>query len=237
MFLGTLGMKETAVLKWLKDSLDIEDNPVENKSLRISESVLLSPKLTVSSMYYKQKLIVHNFTIFNLKTGKGYCFLWNETEGSVTSNEFATLVVYFLENEVLPKSDGSEEVILFSDGCTGQNRTSTLSNALLNFCMANKTTQSIRPGRSTGDAVVTNIKALKYMEHGQIHYKLRHTEDWQILSQRKKAIILAKPFNTIPSLYKERRKIKKEKYDHLQILKKSLDADYQKFYDSIPHMD
>nr|CAH7765927.1 unnamed protein product [Callosobruchus chinensis] len=37
MFLGTLGMKETAVLKWLKDSLDIEDNPVENKSLRISE--------------------------------------------------------------------------------------------------------------------------------------------------------------------------------------------------------
>lgn len=28
------------------------------------ESVLLSPKLTVSSQYYKQKFQVHNFTIY-----------------------------------------------------------------------------------------------------------------------------------------------------------------------------
>lgn len=38
------------------------------------QAVLLCPKSTVSSMYYKTKLVVHNFTLFNLKTQEGYCF-------------------------------------------------------------------------------------------------------------------------------------------------------------------
>nr|CAH7729983.1 unnamed protein product [Callosobruchus chinensis] len=37
------------------------------------QSVLLCPKSNVSLLYYKTKLIVHNFTIFNLKTKDGYC--------------------------------------------------------------------------------------------------------------------------------------------------------------------
>lgn len=47
------------------------------------QAVLLSPKSQVSSLYYKTKLIVHNFCLFNLKTSEGYCYLWNETEGGL----------------------------------------------------------------------------------------------------------------------------------------------------------
>lgn len=268
------------------------------------QSVLLSPKSTVSAMYYKQKLVVHNFTLYNIKNADAFCFLWNETEGSVTANEFATIIVYFIETEILTKMKEKEDIILYSDGCTGQNRNSTLSNALLNLCMTHNITviqkylqkghtqmevdsmhskiekklknrainvpadyvrvckiarkhpnpfhvkyithdffknfdcvkfyQSIRPGRSVGDATVTDIKALKYASSGEIQYKLRHTEEWQILNQRKKTLPRLM-FIEIPNLYKERRKIKKEKFQHLQTLKSSLDVDYHQFYDSIPH--
>lgn len=270
------------------------------------QSVLLSPKSTVSAMYYKQKLIVHNFTLYNIKNGDAFCYLWNETEGAVTANEFATIIVYFIETEILPKMQEREDniIILYSDGCTGQNRNSTLSNSLLNLCMIHNITviqkylqkghtqmevdsmhatierklknrninvpadymhvcrtarknpspyhvkylthdffknleslkfyQSIRPGRSVGDPTVTDIKALKYLNDGEIQYKIRHTEEWRLLNQRKKALS-PQMFNDIPNLYKERRKIKKEKFQHLQILKKTLDVDYHQFYDTIPY--
>lgn len=95
---------------------------------------------------------------------------------------------------------------------------------------------SIRPGRKVGDPTVTDIKQLKY-EGGVLRYKLRHTENlWQEYNQRtigqKKQHLNS---SLLPVLYGERRKIKKEKYEHLQSLKKSLKADYHYFYDNIPH--
>lgn len=59
------------------------------------QSVLLSPKSNVSSLYYKTKLIVHNFTIFDVKRKQGYCYLWNESEGGLTSNEFSSIIIIF----------------------------------------------------------------------------------------------------------------------------------------------
>lgn len=38
------------------------------------QSVLLCPT----------KLIVHNFTIYDIKRQKGFCYLWNESEGGLT---------------------------------------------------------------------------------------------------------------------------------------------------------
>lgn len=55
------------------------------------QSVLLCPKSNVSSLYYKTKLIVHNFTVYDLKRKNGFCFLWNETEGGLSSNEFSSI--------------------------------------------------------------------------------------------------------------------------------------------------
>lgn len=79
------------------------------------------------------KLITHNFTIYDLKTKEGYCFIWHEGEGGLTSNEFSSILMYFLLNMVIPNLKEDEKTIIFySDGCTNQNRNATLSNALLN---------------------------------------------------------------------------------------------------------
>ena len=95
------------------------------------EAILLSPILKASTLYYKKKLIAHNYTIFNLKTKDGYCYLWHEGEGGVTSNEFASILYSFLETKanVFP----GEEVILYSDGCNYQNCNSLLANSLLHL--------------------------------------------------------------------------------------------------------
>lgn len=268
------------------------------------QSVLLSPKSNVSAMYYKTKLIVHNFTLYNLKSHEGFCFLWNESEGSITSNEFSSILSYFVESQIASQND-LQELIFYSDGCTGQNRNSTLSNAFLNLCITHniKITQkylckghtqmevdsmhstierqirackinlpadyvyhcikarqnpapyevkylnhtffkkfdglkfynSIRPGRAVGDPVVTDIKALQYLSNGEIFFKLRHTHGFSKLDSRVIKKIIPCKFNDLPPLYVQRRKIKKEKYNHLQILKAGLLEDYHKFYDELPY--
>ncbi|XP_031358123.1 uncharacterized protein LOC116181837 [Photinus pyralis] len=265
------------------------------------ECVLLSPKSTVSSMYYKTKLIVHNFTIFNLKTKEGFCYLWNESEGGITANEFSSILSYFVEQEV--KNKNPSEMIFYSDGCTGQNRNAILANAFLNAAIQNniiitqkyllkghtqmevdamhsaierqirdrkinlpadyvgycqkarsvpfpysakyidysffknfeglKFYSSIRPGRTVGDPVVTDLKALRYLPNCEIMFKLRHTDTWNVLNQRLNKKIISCKFVDLPVLYNERRKIKKEKYDHLQALKSTILPDYHKFYDDL----
>nr|CAH7719285.1 unnamed protein product [Callosobruchus chinensis] len=104
------------------------------------QSVLLSPKTNVSNMYYKTKLIVHNYTIYNLKSKKAYCYLWNEAEGQLTSNESSSILVYFLETEIIPKLDSVRTIIIYSDGCTGQNRNAILANVLLHVATIHKVT-------------------------------------------------------------------------------------------------
>ena len=98
------------------------------------QSLLLCPRSNISSLYYKTKLAVHNFTIFNIKTADGHCFIWNETEGGLTSNEFSTIITSFILSQ-LPLPNNANKIILYSDGCCYQNRNSTLSNALLHIAI------------------------------------------------------------------------------------------------------
>ena len=90
------------------------------------QALLLSPRLEASALYYKSKLKVHNFTIYDLQRNDGYCFLWHECEGGMNASEFASIVVHFIETNI--KDDS--EIIFYSDGCTYQNRNSIMSNAL-----------------------------------------------------------------------------------------------------------
>lgn len=90
------------------------------------QSVLLCPKSNVSSQYYKTKLIVHNFSVYDLKRKLRYCFLWSETEVGLTANEFSSIIIYFLQKFVINMAKEKDvTIILYSDGCTYQNRNST----------------------------------------------------------------------------------------------------------------
>nr|CAH7761145.1 unnamed protein product [Callosobruchus chinensis] len=95
---------------------------------------------------------------------------------------------------------------------------------------------SIRPGRKVDDSTVTDLKAIRYNPGGVLEFKLQHTaESWIPLDRRVKKPLNTYNFEDLPRLYVERRKIKKEKFHHLQILKKSLDVDYHAYYDNIPY--
>nr|CAH7713644.1 unnamed protein product [Callosobruchus chinensis] len=128
--------KKAARAQLLKDSAS--NNEFFTMDL---QSVLLSPRSKVSALYYKTKLVVHNFTLYDVRRNKGYCYIWNECAGNLTSNEFSTIIVTALGKFVNqnPIAD-DQELILYSDGCTYQNRNAVLSNALLNFSMQNKIT-------------------------------------------------------------------------------------------------
>ena len=59
------------------------------------QSVLLCPRWKASALYYKTKLCVHNFTVYDLVGKHCVCYVWNECEGGLTGNEFASCVVDF----------------------------------------------------------------------------------------------------------------------------------------------
>lgn len=96
------------------------------------QSVLLSPYLKASAIYYKTKLANHDFTLFDNKTKDGYCYFWHEGEGGLTANEFATIVCKFIDSLT---TEPGETLIFYSDGCTYQNRNVTMANALSNMAM------------------------------------------------------------------------------------------------------
>lgn len=115
------------------------DKNSENRVFTMDlQSVLLSPKSNVSALYYRTKLIVHNFTIFDLHSKDGYCFLWHEGEGELTANCFSSIVYKLLHTEVIPHLKPHQKIILYSDGCNAQNRNSTMANTLLNLAVTSK---------------------------------------------------------------------------------------------------
>lgn len=98
-----------------KKAKDKENGQQQHVYTMDLQSILLCPMLKASSIYYKKKLVVHNFTIYNLKTNDGYCFIWNESEGQISANEFPCIIYYFIKT--LANVKQGEEIILNSDGC------------------------------------------------------------------------------------------------------------------------
>lgn len=131
------------------------------------QSVLMAPLTKASAMYYKSKLVVHNFTIFNLKNLDGHCYLWHECQGGLTANEFASILHSFIFD--LHTEDG-DEVTFYSDGCTYQNRNAIISNTLL-FCSMKKKITIIQNYLEKGH---TQMECDSM--HSVIERKLRNTD-------------------------------------------------------------
>ncbi|KAK7109285.1 hypothetical protein V1264_013352 [Littorina saxatilis] len=93
--------------------------------------------------------------------------------------------------------------------------------------------QSIRPGTASGDPQVVDIRCLKYLPDGTLHYKLHYSDEWQPLPQRRRRAH-GDP-GVINQLYRARLPIKDTKWQHLQQPKEVLPADYHYYYDGLPH--
>lgn len=95
--------------------------------------------------------------------------------------------------------------------------------------------KSIRPGNKKGDTAVTAIKSLMYKPYKTIFYKLRFTEsccDVPLPRETNKQNVVS--FDTLPPLHKQKVKIKKYKFVHLQQLKISVEKDFHLFYNYLP---
>lgn len=101
------------------------------------QAVQLCPRMYASALYYKQKLRVHNFTMYNLETHQSTNFWWHECEGKLEASNFVSCIIDYLQTQF---SQSSLDIIIYSDGCGYQNRNSILSNALLAFSVINKKT-------------------------------------------------------------------------------------------------
>lgn len=268
------------------------------------QAVKLAPFTKASAFYYRKKLNVHNFTMYNLQTHKVVCYWFDETATDLLASSFVSCIVHtlcnILQNNRLP-------VILWSDGCNYQNRNTVLSNALLHlskefnvdieqkfltkghtqmecdsvhsaietklknkdiylpgqYCTLTREARrkpfpyesnfhdytffknysgknfmiydSIRPGRTTGDPTVVDIRAIKYT-NGEISIKINFDEEYSPLPRRPKKtadsfFLLA----NAPPLNKERRTISHSKWKDLQELKTVLTQDCHSFYNEIPH--
>jgi len=83
------------------------------------EKVLNCPHGEVSSFYYHRKLSVYNFTVYDLGTGDGSCYVWPEVVAQRGANEIASCLMDYIESRA---AQGTNMFELFSDNCGGQNR-------------------------------------------------------------------------------------------------------------------
>lgn len=271
-------------------------------------AVKLRPQLQASSLYYKMKLAVHNFTVY-LETHDVICYWFEESQTDLVASAFASCLVDAVE-ELLDKSGSRPIVNIFSDGCTYQNRNSILSNALLDLSMRKNVTinqkylekghtqmeadsvhsvlegamrnrdiylpsqfiyitknarknpfpyrvkfvdwkffkdfsnpnymvyDSIRPGKKSGDPVVTDLRWLQYDFCGEIKYALDFSTELQPLPIRPKTTIRTGQINNVLlPLNSGPVKIPKDKWKDLQDIKPVLPHDCQNYYDFLPHAD
>lgn len=106
-----------------KKLLDKEVAKMSNGKILVAtfdfQKVLTAPYGNISVLYYKRKLSVFNFTVFNLVEQEGTCFMWHEGQGRRGSNEVSSCLFRYISKY---KDQGIDEFRFWSDNCVGQNR-------------------------------------------------------------------------------------------------------------------
>jgi hypothetical protein len=114
-----------------------------------------------SAVFYKRRLSVYYFTVYNIETKECLCYTWHEGQSKRGSNEIATCVYMALRE--LPI--GKEKIVLYSDGCSGQNKNSIMPAMLMYFVKQNPHIKEVclrffdpYHGQSEGDSVHSAIR-------------------------------------------------------------------------------
>ncbi|KAJ8688468.1 hypothetical protein QAD02_024263 [Eretmocerus hayati] len=89
------------------------------------------PILTTSIAYYKRSMYVYNLGIHTFnegdELGKGYMYMYDETEGGRGSQDIASCLV----THIVAKASHATHIIMWSDMCTGQNRNIKVTLSLM----------------------------------------------------------------------------------------------------------
>lgn len=130
-------VKHDRHLKNKKDVRDIRNNEADFKESNDTfvacidmQKVLTIPHSQVGVQYYKTKLKLFNFTIFDMYKLQGYCFIWNKTIAAKGTDEVSSCLYRFNQRK---KREGFSQFSFYCDDCGGQNRNSIVFSALLYF--------------------------------------------------------------------------------------------------------
>ena len=88
-------------------------------------ALLLSPSSKTAILYYKPKLCCHNRNVNDLAFHKVRNYFRHEPDGGIPAIEFTSCVHHYLTARLQ-----CDKYILYSDGCTYQNRKAILSKTL-----------------------------------------------------------------------------------------------------------
>jgi hypothetical protein len=108
------------------------------------------PKSNAGSLYFKTRLNLHNYTVYDVATGEVVCYVWTEVNGGLVASVFTSCLTHYLtsRNQQQPSL---REVVVWSDGCTSQNRNSTIISALSSWAVKNQvpvTTKYLEKGHT-----------------------------------------------------------------------------------------
>lgn len=99
------------------------------------QSVKVCPSLQASAVYYRTKLCCHNFTVMNVVSKHVMSYWFSEVDTDLTASSFASCLTDYIDKYC---ENEKEKVIVFSDGCTYQNRNAVMANALLSLSVRKK---------------------------------------------------------------------------------------------------
>lgn len=94
------------------------------------QAVKVCPNVNASAIFFKTKLCCYNFTVYNLESHEVVCYWFTEVDSDLQASTFTSIILEHLEKFCVSKK---LPIVLYSDGCTYQNRNNILANALLNF--------------------------------------------------------------------------------------------------------
>ena len=149
------------------------------------EQVSPCPKGNSGAFFYKTKISCYNFTIYDLETGQGYLYRWDQTRSLRGADEMASARLHFYTS-VIPKT--ITEVVEYEDSCGGQNRNSTAAAAALHLTQDSKcpiehfTQKFMESGHSESE--VDSIHST--LETVSKNAELYHPSEWFTLSRNAK---------------------------------------------------
>lgn len=105
------------------------------------QQVLTAPRFFAGSSYYKRKLNLYNFTVYELPTNEGICYTWTEAECHKGANDVASCIVKYLEQ--IDTGGKYTKVVIYSDTCGGQNRNRIVCTAIASFLSGSSTVNTV----------------------------------------------------------------------------------------------
>lgn len=166
------------------------------------QGVLQLPSSEVSPLYYSRKLCTYNLTIYEMAPpNNAFCYVWTEINGKRGSLEIGTCLYNYIEQ--LPEA--VNEISLFSDTCSGQNRNQNISALLLYLVQTNPNLQVIEQKfLESGHSYMEVDSMHSSIEKAKKHVPVYTIHDWMtIFRMARTARSNKKPYNVKELKFKD----------------------------------